>query len=132
LVVLRSLTKFAGLAGLRLGLAFGQPPVIETLRTVQPPWSVNVMAQAAGVYVLSHDQLLPDLTALATGKAALIDGLRGLGLEPLASECNFFLVEVIELARRAGGGQAAGAFVRRELLARRCLVRDCASFGLPE
>jgi histidinol-phosphate aminotransferase len=120
-LVLRSLTKFSALAGLRLGLAFGAGAVIDALRTVKPPWNVNAAAQAAGEYALRHPQLLPDLDWLAAARRRLVEGLRGLGLRPLPTDCNFFLVPV---------GDARG--LRSRLLAQGCLVRDCASFGLPD
>jgi histidinol-phosphate aminotransferase len=120
-LVLRSLTKFAALAGLRLGLAFGQPVVIEALTKVKPPWNVNAAAQAAGEYALGHPELLPDLDNLASARSGLIDGLRRLGLRPLPTSCNFFLVPV------------KGAYdLRARLLVAGCLVRDCTSFGLPD
>lgn len=121
LLVLRSLTKFSALAGLRLGLAFGQPPLIEALRRVKPPWNVNAAAQAAGEYALHHPELLPDLTALAAARSELVDGLRRLGFAPQRTDCNFFLVPVDD-----------AAVLRRKLLAQGCLVRDCTSFGLPD
>ena len=119
LIVLRSLTKFSALAGLRLGLAFGQPHLMDALRAVKPPWNVNAAAQAAGEYALRRPELLPDLGGLAAALSELVEGLRRLGLRPLPTDCNFFLVPV--------DGAAA---LRRGLLARGCLVRDCASFGL--
>lgn len=48
-VVLRSLTKFYALPGLRVGYAVAKPAVIEGLRRLMPPWSVNVMGQMAAV-----------------------------------------------------------------------------------
>lgn len=121
LIVLRSLTKFSALAGLRLGLAFGQSPAIEALRRVKPPWNVNAVAQAAGEFALRHPELLPDLGWLSAARQELVAGLRRLGLKPLPTDCNFFLVPVAD-ARE----------LRRRLLARGCLVRDCTSFGLPD
>jgi histidinol-phosphate/aromatic aminotransferase/cobyric acid decarboxylase-like protein len=53
--------------------------------------------------------------------ALLVDGLGRLGLECLPTRTNYWLVRV---------GDGAG--LRRELLRRGLLVRDCASFGLPE
>jgi len=47
LVVLRSLTKTWGLAGLRAGYAVGDPEIITRLRAQQPPWSVSAPALAA-------------------------------------------------------------------------------------
>lgn len=120
-IVLRSLTKFSALAGLRVGLAFAQPRVVDALRKVKPPWNVNAVAQAAGEYALRHPELLPDLAWLHAARDELMQGLRRLGLAPLPTDCNFFLVPI---------GDAAG--IRRKLLGCGCLVRDCASFGLPD
>ena len=53
LVVLRSLTKTWGLAGLRAGYAVGDPAVIARLRGQQPPWSVSTPALAAIAACLS-------------------------------------------------------------------------------
>jgi cobyrinic acid a,c-diamide synthase len=47
LLVLRSLTKTWGLAGLRAGYVIGEPTLIEALRRQQPPWSVSAPALAA-------------------------------------------------------------------------------------
>jgi threonine-phosphate decarboxylase len=48
-VILRSVTKFYALPGLRVGYAVAKPTVIEALRRQMPPWSVNVMGQAAAL-----------------------------------------------------------------------------------
>lgn len=47
LVVLRSLTKTFGLAGVRAGYVVGSPDLVRRLRALQPPWSVNAIALAA-------------------------------------------------------------------------------------
>jgi histidinol-phosphate aminotransferase len=117
-LVLRSLTKDCGLAGLRLGYAVGPEPVIEALHRAQPPWSVNTLAQAAGVIVMRE---APSLTPLQQAQETLRTRLTALGLRPMPSAAPFFLVRVGD-----------GAAFRRSLLVRRILVRDCASFGLPE
>jgi len=120
-LVLRSMTKDFGLAGLRLGYAVGEEGRIEQLRQVQPPWSVNALAQAAGVAALRD---LPhrkrSLEMLFRAKQELTAGLTRLGLVPIPSAAHFFLVRV---------GDGAG--FRMALLRRGVLVRDCASFGLP-
>ena len=54
LVVVRSLTKTWGLAGLRAGYVVGDPVVVAALRAVQPPWSVSSPAVAATVACLSE------------------------------------------------------------------------------
>lgn len=47
-IVLRSLTKFYAIPGLRLGYLVAVPETVERLRRHQPPWSVNALASAAG------------------------------------------------------------------------------------
>ncbi len=120
-LVLRSMTKDYALAGLRLGYAVGHPEVVAALARARPPWSVSALAQAAGIAALEDQaHLLRSLKLLAEAKRALVEGLGHLGLEPVPSAANFFLVRV-----------GSGATLRSALLQRGILVRDCASFGLP-
>ncbi len=121
-LVLRSMTKAHGLAGLRLGFGVGHAAVVEAMRRAAPPWSVNAPAQAAGVVVMAErERLAQSLSELARAKPSLVDGLASLGRAPLPSATHFFLVRVGD-----------GAATREALLRRGILVRDCASFGLPE
>ena len=121
LVVLRSLTKSHGLAGLRLGYLIGAAGVVEALGQAQPPWSVNAFAQAAGVAALGDDTHVTEGRRLARrARAMLVDGLERLGLTCVPSRASYWLVKV-------GDGRQ----VRDELLRRGILVRDARSFGLP-
>lgn len=121
-VVLRSMTKDYALAGLRLGYAIAHREVIENLRRVRPPWNVNVIAQEAGLAALASPAHLEESRRkIKEAKEFLVIELGRLGLKPLPAEAHFFLV-------KAGD---AGAF-RRALLRDGILVRDCASFGLPD
>jgi cobyric acid synthase CobQ/L-threonine-O-3-phosphate decarboxylase len=52
-VVLRSLTKFYAIPGLRLGFGVARAETAETIRRRLPPWSVNALAQAVGVAALA-------------------------------------------------------------------------------
>jgi len=122
MLVLHSMTKAYALAGLRLGYAVGSADVLEALRRARPPWSVNALAQAAGVAALQDTAHLTHcLARIAQAKDGLVAGLRALGLMPVPSTTHFFLVCV-----------GNGAACRQALLQRGILVRDCASFGLPE
>lgn len=53
-LVLRSLTKRCRIPGLRVGFVIGAPGLVERLRAVKMPWSVNRLALAAGLYVFAH------------------------------------------------------------------------------
>ena len=121
LVVLRSLTKSHGLAGLRLGYLVGAAGVVEAVAGAQPPWSVNAFAQAAGVAALGDDEHVAEGRRLARrARAMLVDGLERLGLPCVPSRASYWLVKVGD-----------GRLVRDELLRRGILVRDARSFGLP-
>ncbi len=121
-VILRSMTKDYSLAGLRLGYAIAGEEIISTLRRVCPPWNVNAIAQKAGTEALNADGYLAECRdKLRRSQEYLVDRLRRLGMAPLPTKANFFLVKV-------GNGRA----FRQALLRRGILVRDCASFGLPE
>jgi histidinol-phosphate aminotransferase len=121
LVVVRSLTKDHALAGLRLGYALAAPEVARALQWVQPPWSVNAAAQAAGLAALAEDAHVARGCALAEqAKALLATELGALGWSVLPSAANFLLAEVGDAAAWTGALRARGIY-----------VRDCTSFGLP-
>jgi histidinol-phosphate aminotransferase len=121
LVILRSMTKDYALAGLRLGYGIARGPVISVLQRVQPPWSVSAAAQAAGLQALqAPDYPAASWKKIREAKDFLIEGLVGLGITPVPSAANFFLIKVGEASR-----------FRKALLRQGVLVRDCASFGLP-
>ena len=122
ILVLRSMTKAYALAGLRLGYAVGAPDVLDALRRARPPWSVNALAQAAGIAAVQDTaHLTACLARIASAQHDLIAGLQALGLAPVPSTTHFFLMPVDN-----------GVACRQALLQRGILIRDCASFGLPE
>ena len=123
LVVLRSMTKYWGLAGLRLGHAVAAPETAAALRAAAPPWSVNACAQAAGVVALAdlehHRRARSSCSTCERDR--LVAGLRRRGWVDRADRGR-----LLPHPRRRRRGRA-----RALLLARGCLVRDCTSFGLP-
>jgi histidinol-phosphate aminotransferase len=123
LLVLRSMTKDYALAGLRLGYAVGPERIVAALALVRPAWNVNRAAQAAGMVCLTAEgqaHLHSSLAALQFAKTQLMEGLRRLGMHPRPSQVHYFLLPVSD----------AKSF-RRTLLRHGILVRDCASFDLP-
>ncbi|HEY6008248.1 MAG TPA: threonine-phosphate decarboxylase CobD [Geobacteraceae bacterium] len=121
-LVLRSLTKFYALPGLRLGYAIGSVPVIDRLSRLREPWSVNTLAQAAGLASLATDDYATATRALiAAERHRLMAGLAAInGLRPFPSVANYLLVEATD-------GPSAGELAER-LLAERILIRDCGNF----
>jgi len=95
LVLLRTFAKIYGLAGLRLGDAFGHPEVMGYLERARPTFNVNTLAQAAGLAALEDDEHVARSRAHAIScRAAFTRQLRDLGLDPLPSETNFVAVHV--------------------------------------
>lgn len=122
ILILRSMTKDDALAGLRLGFAVGNEDLVQTITRVRPPWNVNALAQAAGLAALQDEPYYQQtLVRVQSEKKFLVDGLVSLGYTPCASRTHFFLLPV-----------ANGQEFRARLLPYGILVRDCASFGLPE
>ena len=115
-LVVGSLTKLLACPGLRIGYVVADD--VDRLRERQPAWSVNGLAVAALPDLLERVDLPGWAAAVATLRTQLVDVLRAAGLSPEPSDANFVLV-------RAPG-------LRDRLAPHGVLVRDCASFGLPE
>jgi len=122
LVVLRSLTKFYSMPGIRLGYAIAQPSVLQRWQQWRDPWSVNTLAAAAGVAAIADAPFQTKTWDwLKTSSEQLFAGLQALpGLAPLPSSANFFLVAC----------QVSATALQQQLLARHQIyIRDCMSFA---
>jgi histidinol-phosphate aminotransferase len=122
LISLRTFSKVAGLAGLRLGFVVAQPEVIGWLSRVRAPYNVNRFAQVAGVAALGDPAHLERTRALVLSeRPRLITELAARGAPAPASQANFILPRV---------GERAEA-IRSALLKAGILVRDGAAVGFP-
>ncbi|MBE9199010.1 threonine-phosphate decarboxylase [Nodularia sp. LEGE 06071] len=121
LVVLRSLTKFYSLPGLRLGYAIAHPDRLSLWQSWRDPWPVNTLAAAAAVAAI-QDQEFQQLTWkwLAPARNQLFQGLALIpGLQPLEGAANFLLVR----------SQKSTLQLQKKLLQHhQILIRDCVSF----
>lgn len=121
-IVLRSMTKFFAIPGLRLGYAIGHVDVIRQCADQLEPWSVNTPAQIAGVASLADAGYRErTVRSVSTERAALAQGLADLpGLAPFPSAANYLLVEM-----RNG---FTAAELKSRLLDKRILIRDCSNY----
>ena len=122
LVVVRSLTKFYSLPGLRLGYAIAHPDRLQQWQTWRDPWPVNALAAAAAEAVLTeHNYQHRTWQWLEATRPALFAQLQEIpGLHPLPGEANYLLLRC----------DRPGSHIQLELLRRhRILVRDCLSFA---
>jgi threonine-phosphate decarboxylase len=121
-VVIRSMTKIYALAGLRLGYAVAAPPLADSIRSQIPPWSVNRLAQAAGLAALAdHDFLQRTRHWFSAERKAFDEELNGLSpdLEMVPSKANFSLVRI-----RSG----SSVWLAQLLAERGIIVRDASNF----
>ena len=96
LMVLRTFSKWAGLAGLRVGYGIFSPKVAHYLMKIKPPYNVNVAAQVAAIESLQDlDYLQMTIEAIIGERERLFTKLKGIGfLHPLPSKANFILCQV--------------------------------------
>jgi len=126
LVLLRSMTKFYTLPGLRLGYVLASENSLQAMSQHQPPWSVNHLA-AELVAPLLADQAFAHQTHdwLATEQPRLGNALQALGLDVVPSHSCFYLIRP-GVAMREGGMTSAVLF--EQLLRQGWLVRHTHSF----
>ena len=100
LVVLRTVSKL-GLAGIRLGYLAGRPEWISEFNKVRQAYNVNVLTQAAALFLLERLDVLEAQAALIREeRAKLGKALAGLdGLTIFPSQANFFLMRVPDADR---------------------------------
>ncbi|MEU6642465.1 Rv2231c family pyridoxal phosphate-dependent protein CobC [Saccharomonospora sp. NPDC046836] len=116
-VVVRSLTKTWGIAGLRAGYVLAEPAVVERLRALQPPWSVSTPAAVAMV-ACSRPVALAEAEALAGSaerdREVLVAGLRALGVDVAGTpRAPFVLVRIPGADRVRLALREVGYAVRR-------------------
>jgi histidinol-phosphate/aromatic aminotransferase/cobyric acid decarboxylase-like protein len=135
LVVIRSLTKLYGIAGLRLGYAVAQPERLKRWAQWRDPWPVNAVASAVGQALLRspqrHQAWMQRVQRWTAKEGAwLQQHLAALpGIIPMPSAANYLLI------RGERHGQPWSLQPLREALETRhhILLRDCRSFeGLDE
>ena len=121
-IVLRSMTKFYGIPGLRLGYAMAAPSVIDRFSAIGGPWSVNTLAQAAGVAALKDREFSSRTISYVEQERAFLEEQLSLfpRLKVFPSRANFLLIEI--------DGGITSTELKERLLQKWILIRDCANF----
>lgn len=119
-MILRSLTKFYALPGLRLGALIAHPERIASWNDRREPWQVNVLAEAAAHAALrdtAHAERSLDF--VTREREWLIEEIRGIpGAEPWPTSANFIFVRLAHPVTP----------LTDHLLREKILIRDCASW----
>lgn len=93
LLVLRSLTKMYNIAGLRLGFLAGQPKLLEEISSKKPHWSVNAIANKAGIVCVNNGTHANQTrTYIETERNRLFSFLKQHGFTYSPSVVNFYLL----------------------------------------
>ena len=123
IIVLKSLTKFFAMPGLRLGGVVAAPEWIRRLRDRTPPWSVNTLAQAVGAAALRDTAYAEETLRFVRDRReelfAALQALPGLAVYP--GTANFLLL-------RSDRGELDAPEIARRLLADGIAIRDCSNF----
>jgi histidinol-phosphate aminotransferase len=114
LVVLRTFSKAYGLAGLRVGYLMGHPLVAETVRKTYLPFTVNSIAQAAGIASLEAENELMERVDLTVKERERVRGaLLAQGWTVAPTEANFVWLRLgEETVAFSTACEAAGVSVR--------------------
>lgn len=122
-IVIRSMTKFYAVPGIRLGFLVARPDRVRRLSALQTQWSVNFLAQLIGEAVLDdHAYAARTREWLARERPWLAGRLQALGLRVLPSDVNFLLVSL----------PAASGFtalrLQQAMAAHGIMIRDASLF----
>ena len=96
IVVLQTMSKAYGVAGLRLGMAFANEQIITVLNKIKPPYNVNTLSQVEGLKILQNrKKVLEQIDLLNSEKTVLVELLKQIPSvkKVYPSEANFLLVE---------------------------------------
>lgn len=115
LVVLQTMSKAYGLAGLRVGMAFAHPEIIAVLNKIKPPYNVNSLSQIRVLETLNdREKVLIQISEIQSERASLINALEQLSTvrKVFPSEANFILVEFEDADRVMESLMKQGLIIR--------------------
>jgi histidinol-phosphate/aromatic aminotransferase/cobyric acid decarboxylase-like protein len=119
----RSLTKDHGIPGVRVGYLLGAPALSRAVELGRPQWTTSAFAQAAAIAACECDDFVRESRErLLEDRRQLERALWDLGIETVPSRTTFCLARLPNVP----------ALRARLLVEHQILVRDCASFGLPQ
>lgn len=124
-ILLFSLTKILAVPGIRIGWAVADPQIIERLKQFQPPWSVNVIAQAIGERAFDYKEDIEQTSrVIAEARRELLKMMEEFdGIRVFPGRANYLLGEISK--------KGVNAILVRDALLRRhkILIRTCDNFA---
>ncbi|MGD1836953.1 MAG: pyridoxal phosphate-dependent aminotransferase [Nitrososphaeraceae archaeon] len=123
LLILRSMTKSFGLAGLRLGYLIANPKITRKIQNYQISWNVNGLAQEAGILALQDTQHLKQANMIVRKERIMIFNEINKKLKnfvPFKSDANFYLIRI----KKITSNQLRSILLNKYNI----LVRNCNTF----
>lgn len=115
LLVLHTLSKGFGLAGIRVGYAIGNPALIEAIDRIRPPGSISSVSNVLAIAALSApDRMRSSVDRLIAERERFRDRFIALDLDVPPSEANFLLAHIGPDARSLATGLMREGLVVRE------------------
>ena len=97
IIILRTFSKIAGIAGVRVGYGIAKPELIRHLRRVVNPFTTNRLAQVAALASLDDEEHYRKvLNSNQEGKRYLYRELKELGIFYVPTETNFIFIDIKE------------------------------------
>lgn len=122
LFILRSFTKFFSIAGLRLGYGIGGERLMAKVKSVRQPWTVNSLAQVAGIHIVKNMKKVDELREkIEKEREFLFENFNKIkGIKPYPSRANFILLNI--------EAPFSSSDLTCRLAKKGILVRDCSNF----
>ncbi len=113
-LVIRTMSKAFGLAGLRVGYAIGHPRLVMEVEKSRGPYKLNALAERMALAALREDAAWVDehVQLAVALRERLSDALRAMGLDPMPSSANFVCVPVANCVAVGQALRARGVAVR--------------------
>lgn len=113
LIVLSTLSKAFGLAGLRVGWLAAPAGLVREIRKVKLPYNLNVSSEEIAIEVLgSRDRIRSVVESTVAERERVAGRLRDIGIETFPSQANFILFRTTDAAEVFEGLLARGILVR--------------------
>ena len=103
LVIIQTLSKAYGLAGIRLGICYASPEIIAVLNKIKPPYNVNELTQKRALErILDNDKIESEITSILSQRGDLLKVLLEVNFVKhiFPSEANFILARVDNANKR--------------------------------
>lgn len=122
LIILKSVTKFFALAGLRLGFVLANSKLIDRFYKLKDPWNINTFATIVGSRVLREEDYIQKTRGfICQEKKWLWKQLKSLpNLLPFFPEANFIFVKL--------QNHVSATLLADELMKKGILIRNCSNY----